>query len=359
MKLSDDEEFERRLRTENDTAILSEIRLIRKGDDGYPSCFLNYPRMPGSIYVLGTLPDPSVKTVAIVGARNCTAYGRNQAEYFGRAFARRGVQVISGMAYGIDSWGQTGALDGGGRVWSVLGTGVDVCYPRQNYPLYRRIIREGGGIISEYPPGTLPDAWHFPIRNRIISALSDAVLVVEAQLKSGSLITADYAMEQGKIIYAVPGRNGDSSSEGCNRLIAQGAGIAWAPEAVLEELGFDCSREFASRFETAEKERNHASGQRKKREKKSASSEADLLPEPMIPDDGRHSTAGRKLPGKWAHCDDFQRLYRHLNDTPKTLDTLQEESGLDLTSVTTVMMQLCISGYALEAAPGFFIKIPG
>ena len=359
MKLSDEEEFERRLRSENDMSVLSEIRLIRKGDDGYPPCFLNYPRMPGSIYVRGRLPDPSVKTVAIVGARNCTSYGRNQAEYFGRTFAQHGIQVISGMAYGIDSWGQKGALDGGGKVWSVLGTGVDVCYPRQNYPLYRRIIREGGGIISEYPPGTLPDAWHFPIRNRIISALSDVVLVVEARLKSGSLITADYAMEQGKSIYAVPGRNGDTTSEGCNRLIAQGAGIAWVPEAILEELGFDCSEACAARFEAAETEQKKPSGQRKKKKNTVTSPEADLLPEPVIADDGHRSAAGRKLPGKWAHCDDFQKLYRHLSDTPKTLDTLQEESGLDLPSLTSVVMQLCISGYAAEAAPGFYVKIPG
>lgn len=115
--------------------------------------------------------------------------------------------------------------------------GVDICYPKQNYPLMRRMLESGGGVLSEFPPGAEPLPWHFPIRNRVISALADVVLVIEAKEKSGSLITADYALEQGKTVFALPGRTTDATSRGCNRLIAQGAEIAISPETILEELG--------------------------------------------------------------------------------------------------------------------------
>lgn len=119
----------------------------------------------------------------------------------------------------------------------MLGCGVDICYPKQNYPLMRRMLENGGGVLSEFPPGAEPLPWHFPIRNRVISALADVVLVIEAKEKSGSLITADYALEQGKTVFALPGRTTDATSRGCNRLIAQGAEIAISPETILEELG--------------------------------------------------------------------------------------------------------------------------
>lgn len=363
------EEFRRRLRREDNGEVLGKIRYITKNDSSYPACFREYSRMPDSFYVLGTLPDPEKRTVAIVGARNCTTYGREQAMRFGRVLAQHGVQIISGMAYGIDAWGQSGAIAAGGKVFSVLGSGVDVCYPRQNYALYRRIIREGGGIISEYPPGSMPAAWHFPIRNRLISAFSDIVLVVEAKLKSGSLITADYAIEQGKSLYAVPGRNGDPLSEGCNRLISQGAGIAWTPEVLLEELGFDCSESYSAMYsqksQNSQKrklsnadigERPEDAAEGTAPEEKNKLPEGYDLPDSIIKNTNIESSPSRPLPEKWEHADDFQRLYPHMTSTPKSLDTLQKQSGLDLATLTGVIMQLCISGYAEEAAPGFYIR---
>ena len=146
-----------------------------------------------------------------------------------------GAEVLSGMARGIDAYGHIGALKAGGNTYAVLGCGVNICYPRTNQKLYEDILSHGG-IISEYPPETEPIAQLFPARNRIISALSDVVVIVEAKERSGSLITADFALEQGKDIYAVPGRVTDSLSMGCNNLIRQGAGIINSVEDFVKDL---------------------------------------------------------------------------------------------------------------------------
>ena len=154
---------------------------------------------------------------------------------YGKCLGHAGVQVISGMARGIDGAGQRGALNGDGTTFAVLGCGVDVCYPRENIGLYMDIQKKGG-IISEFPPGTEPLARNFPMRNRIISGLAEWILVIEAKEKSGSLITADMALEQGRDIYALPGMVTEPLSCGCNRLIRQGAGILLNEEDLLEEL---------------------------------------------------------------------------------------------------------------------------
>ncbi len=211
------------------------IQTISREDPRYPKRLLAYPDMPSVLYLIGSLPEENVPTVGIVGARLCDQYGKKTAEEFSEIFAAAGIQVISGMAIGIDSLAQKGALAGGGKSFAVLGSGVDVCYPPGNQALYDTLCRTGG-VLSEQPPGTPPLRRNFPLRNRIISGLSDILLVVEAKSRSGSLITADFALEQGKSVYAVPGRVGDLLSDGCNQLIAQGAGIAWSPEPIIEEL---------------------------------------------------------------------------------------------------------------------------
>ena len=212
------------------------IRFVRRADADFPEKLRQIEAAPDGIYVRGALPDPAKKSVAIIGARACSSYGRAEAIRFARELASAGVQIISGMAHGIDAWSHHGALEGGGETFAVLGTGVDICYPPSSRHVYER-IPERGGLLSEFPPGTKAFPWHFPLRNRIISGLADLVLVVEARRKSGSLITADYALEQGKSVYAIPGRNEDKGSEGCNYLIWQGAGIAVSPAYLLEELG--------------------------------------------------------------------------------------------------------------------------
>ncbi len=211
------------------------IRFVSREHPDFPRRLLEIPGSPGGLFVKGRLPAGESPAVAVVGARECSAYGRNAALWFGRVLAENGVQVISGMARGIDGFGQWGALQGKGETFAVLGSGADVCYPARNRELYLRLEREGG-ILSENPPGTPPLKHLFPLRNRLISGLADAVLVIEAKEKSGSLITADLALEQGKDVYAVPGRLKDALSSGCHNLIRQGAGLAVSPEKLLEDL---------------------------------------------------------------------------------------------------------------------------
>jgi DNA processing protein len=206
------------------------------GHPDYPARFHGLPDPPAALYVKGRLPDPARYTVALIGTRSCSGYGSGMARELGTALAAAGIQVVSGMARGIDGIAQRAAVVAGGCSFAVLGCGVDVCYPAENKRLYDRLT-ESGGILSEYVPGTQPKAQLFPPRNRIISGLSDVVVVVEAREKSGTMITVDMALEQGREVYAVPGRVADGASSGCNRLIKQGAGMILSVEEFLEELG--------------------------------------------------------------------------------------------------------------------------
>ena len=215
------------------------IKFIPFFSKEYPPGLAEIPDPPYALFVKGTCPGAK-KKAAIVGARGCSGYGEHYTREFAEALAAAGVDIISGMAKGIDGTGQRAALNVGGKSYAVLGSGVDVCYPRDHIGLYMDIIEHGGGILSEFPPGTPPLAMNFPMRNRIISGLSDLVLVVEARKRSGSLITADLALEQGKEVFALPGRRIDPLSEGCNRLIAQGAGIVTKPEDVLDFFHIKC-----------------------------------------------------------------------------------------------------------------------
>ena len=205
-------------------------------DSEYPKGLLHIYDYPMGLYVRGRLPAGERPAVSIVGARACSSYGARTARKIAEELAAAGVQVISGMALGIDGEAHQGAMDGGGATFAVLGCGVDICYPRSHYSLMGRIL-ERGGVLSEYPPGQQPLARHFPVRNRIISGLSDAILVMEAKEKSGSLITAEAGLEQGKEIFALPGRITDPLSRGCNRLIQDGAILLDSSERVLDSLG--------------------------------------------------------------------------------------------------------------------------
>ena len=214
-----------------------QIRFLPFFEPDFPDRLLEIGDPPYALYLKGTLPETLMKSVAIVGARANSHYGaRFTLEYAGY-LAMRGVQIISGLAAGIDGYAHRGALMTGGMTFAVLASGVDVCYPREHIGLYSDILERGGGILSEQLPGSKPLRYHFPQRNRIISGLSDAVLVMEAKEKSGSLITADAALEQGKDVYALPGNQDSELSKGCNRLISQGAGILLSPEELCENLG--------------------------------------------------------------------------------------------------------------------------
>lgn len=204
-------------------------------DSEYPESLKQIPSPPPAIYVKGKLPDSFLPKVAIVGARNCTAYGSQMARTYARELAQNSVQIISGMARGVDGVAELAAINAGGYACSVLGCGIDICYPKENRVIYDSSL-EMGGIISEYPPGTPPHPRLFPPRNRIISGLSDAVLVIEARERSGTLITVNMALDQGKDIYALPGRASDALSYGCNMLIHDGAVPLVSPELFLDEF---------------------------------------------------------------------------------------------------------------------------
>ena len=211
------------------------IRFIPRIDPAFPEKLKNIPDPPFALYVKGELPDENKPSVAIIGARMCSEYGRFMARQLGRGLAAAGVQVISGMARGVDGISQKAAVEAGGRSYGIVGSGVDICYPEDNKALYDELC-QSGGVISEYPPGTMPKATFFPMRNRIISGLADVVVVVEARLKSGTQITVDTALEQGREVVALPGRVTDRLSDGCNQLICQGAGVVLGTEDILEKL---------------------------------------------------------------------------------------------------------------------------
>lgn len=215
----------------------NEVHYVDRSDPDFPEKLKNIPCSPYGLFVKGELPGSLTPSVAIVGARECTEYGRLMAEYFASRLAKEGVQVISGMAAGIDGIAQSAALNSGGKSYAVLGCGVDIIYPARNRDLYRKLCNNGNGLISEYAPGTAAMARLFPPRNRIISGLCDVLIVVEARAKSGTLITVDMAIEQGRTVMVVPGRLTDNLSAGCLNLLYQGALPATGIEAVLEQLG--------------------------------------------------------------------------------------------------------------------------
>ncbi len=214
------------------------IAFVLRTDETYPRLLAEIADPPFALFIRGTPLTDDRLPIAIVGTRACTMYGRRVASLLGEAFARTGACVISGLALGIDAIAHAAALDAGGACVAVLGTGCDDAslYPRTNIGLAHRILNEGGSIISEFPPGTGSNKFHFPLRNRIISGLAKIVVVVEADERSGSLITAHQALEQNREVFAVPGPITSRQSTGTNRLIRDGATPCLGPEDVLSDL---------------------------------------------------------------------------------------------------------------------------
>lgn len=214
------------------------IDFVLRNEQKYPKKLAEIYNPPWILYYRGDLPREDRPSIAIVGARNCTEYGSFITRKLARELAECGFQIISGMARGIDAYAHKGALECEyGKTFGILGCGIDTCYPRENIDIFMNTINNGG-IISEYPMYTIARAGNFPMRNRIISGLADALLVVEARKKSGSLITVDLALEQGKEVYVIPGRMDDPLSEGCNNLIKMGAKLVTCVEDILED--FSC-----------------------------------------------------------------------------------------------------------------------
>ena len=284
------------------------LRISSKSAE-YPEKLNNYPKMPEILFVKGRLPDRKKPSIAIVGARACSTYGRIQAFRYAKVLSSAGVQIISGMAYGIDAEAHKGALEVGTATYAVLAGGVDICYPAGNKALYERILREGGGIISEQPPGMRARNYFFPARNRIISGLADMVLIVEAREKSGSLITAQWALDQGKTVYAIPGPVNEELSIGCHKLIYDGAGIAYSPEILLRELGMNYENKVKS------------------------DSKNDL-----------------------GLASDLKLVYSCLDLRPKSMDFLIQKTGLPPRQIGSLLLELKLSGLIREIGRHYYIK---
>lgn len=198
------------------------VEIIRIQDSMYPDELKHIPDPPEILYASGNLKLLKNRKAAVIGSRKVSGYGRWAAENIARTLSENGVTVVSGLACGADSYAHIGALEGEGSTIAVLGTGIDICYPRENRMLMKRIA-ENGLVISEYPPGTQARRWTFPRRNRIIAGLAECVVVAEAGLASGALITAELAGEFGREVMAVPGNINSIYNPGSNRLIADGA----------------------------------------------------------------------------------------------------------------------------------------
>ena len=199
------------------------IKTIILGDENYPEKLKYIYGNPQRLYVLGNEKLLNEKSIAIIGCREATRYGLENAYKFAYELAKRGICIISGFARGIDTYAHKGAVAVKGKTIAVLGCGLDIVYPSENIELYKQIIVNNGAIITEYPIGIKPEKHHFPTRNRIISGLSDGVLVVEAKKRSGTMITVEHALEQGQNVYAIPGNITSANSYGTNELIKEGA----------------------------------------------------------------------------------------------------------------------------------------
>lgn len=308
-----------------------QIRMITVFHREYPRRLFAMASPPMALYCMGELPKERDCTVAVIGARDCSEYGSYAAFAFGERLGRAGIRVVSGMARGIDGIAQKAALDGGGRTYAVLGCGADVCYPASQRGLYDR-IRVQGGVISPFVPGTPPKKQLFPYRNSIVAGLSDAVLVIEARQKSGTFITVDMALEQGKDVYAVPGRLTDRLSDGCNLLIRQGCGVVLSPEDLIAEL-------------VMLKNRGNGSDRTKDLQKKRRRQEQD-----------------KQISGQMSlELSAEDGILGLLDLEPKSADALYEsarQKGMKLTmqELLTELIGLCIEGKARQVSGNWFAR---
>ena len=279
-------------------------------DTYYPKALQNISDPPVVLYCRGKLGNDA-QCVAVVGSRRASSYGMDMARRLSRELAEHGVTVVSGMARGIDSKSHCGALEGGGKTIAVLGCGVDIVYPSENRELMKRIC-EAGAVISEYLPGTEPIPFHFPARNRIISGISQGVVIVEANEKSGSLITADFALEQGRDVFAVPGNINSANSTGTNRLIRDGAKIIMNTGDILEELKVNYNGNPLSYTE-------------------------------------------RKLPDIKLGTNEKSIAQRLLNG-PAHIDVISKDCGISVQLTSSVLVMLELSGF-VEQLPGKYFKL--
>ncbi len=283
------------------------ISLTFFDDPDYPALLKEIRDPPAFLYVRGVLRD-DLPSLALVGARRATPYGRRIAREWAREVVLAGAGVVSGLALGVDAEAHRGALEAGGYTVAVLGSGLDVVYPYQNRGLAEEIVARGGALISEFPLGAKPERWHFPHRNRLIAGLAQAVLVVEAAERSGSLITARLAVEAGREVLAVPGSVFSPQSRGTHYLLKEGAYPATSVEDLLEALGLE----------------------------------------------GKAST-GKETSDSL--CDD--PLLEHIPYYPKHFDEIAAESGLSVPELSARLLELELRGLIQELPGKYFQRIKG
>lgn len=309
----------------------------------YPKQLLQIPDAPYAVYMLGRPMPENLRLVAVIGARDCSGYGERMAKQIGRELAESNVGLVSGLAKGVDGIGQWAAIEAGGYTVGVPGCGVDVCYPRENRRLYER-CSEQGLLLSEYVPGAKPEAWHFPARNRLISGLSDTVIVVEAREKSGTLITVDMALEQGREVFAVPGRLTDSFSAGCNRLIGQGAQLFTSVGEMLDSLGTGWGRTVCVQQEQEKSVRENGV-------QENGVQENDLQEKGIRENSIREN---RDLASKlFCLCDYYPKSVMEL------FDELKKESGyqdISIQQVIEVLLEMTISGQISEKGQNYYYR---
>ena len=293
--------------------------LLTLADASYPQALLTMPDPPPLLYAKGRLDLLQARAVAIVGSRNATPQGLEDARRFARALSDAGLVVVSGLALGIDASAHRGALEGGAGTISVIGTGADLVYPAAHHTLAHEIARDGA-ILSEWPLGTPARSANFPQRNRLIAGLSGGVLIVEAAMRSGSLITARLANEMGRDVFAIPGSIHAPVSQGCHRLIKEGAKLVETPEDVLEEFGFSPAQAAALGAKRAK-------------------------PHPVSA-----SWASARLPDE-AVSPDAGRVLSALGHAPATLEILAARTDLDGATLQGALLQLELSG-RVAALPG-------
>lgn len=311
------------------------ISFARRADADYPGRLRWIPDSPYGLFWKGKLPQDNRLSVAVIGARECSDYGKYVARALGETLAQYGIMLVSGMARGIDGISQQAALEAGGESYGVLGSGADVCYPASNKGVYDKLC-SCGGVLSIFSPGTPAKPGNFPLRNRIVSGLADALVVVEAREKSGTLITVDMALEQGKEVYAVPGRVTDRLSDGCNRLIRQGAAVFTSPEELVKEL-----------WETI--------GNRKC--KMTEPSRSGFVPKKeRIGENGQQAVAEKKKIGQRQ-----ERIRELLDFQPQNSEKLYAEYSVrygekELTwqEFMQELMKMCVDGLAVQVSPGNF-----
>lgn len=307
------------------------IWFVTYQDDKYPIRLRDIASKPYALFVRGSLPEEERKSVAIIGSRECTEYGRLMSEYFANRLAKANVDIISGMAWGIDGIAQMAALNAGGRSYGVLGCGVDIIYPKKNYRVYERLIENGSGVISEYPPGSEALSRKFPPRNRIIAGLADVLIVVEARQKSGTLITVDMAMDQGKTVMVIPGRLTDPLSVGCLNLISEGAIPVINIEGILAELGLNV------------KTKNYG--------------QADITGEGLNDklEDVVNNVMNNLVKSNELSEDEIQ-LANILGIEPQTAEDISIKTGWNITRTLAVISKLEMKGIVRELGFGLFVR---